>query len=118
MLVSERIELEVGFIEFLQIGDFADIHDIEVDPEHRGKGYGAKLMELFLNEMKNRNVAKVTLEVRVANVVAIRLYEKFGFGQVSIRKNYYKDGCDALLMRLSLTKLKNQDNIKYSSILS
>ena len=102
MLVSEKIELDEGFIEFHQVGDFADIHDIEVEFEYRGKGYGAKLMELFLNEMKNRGVIVITLEVRIDNTVAISLYEKFGFECIAVRTNYYKDGCDGLLMRLEV----------------
>ena len=101
MLVSEKIELACGFIEFHQVDDFADIHDIEVKTEYRGKGYGAKLMGLFLSEMGSRGVTVVTLEVRVDNVVAISFYEKFGFKRTAVRKGYYQDGCDGLLMRLS-----------------
>lgn len=98
--MAERIELTEGFIEFYQVDDFADIYDLEVKSKYRGKGHGAKLMELFLIEMKNRGVSVVTLEVRVDNIVAISLYEKFGFECVAVRKEYYKDGCDGLLMRL------------------
>ena len=98
MLVSEKIELNEGFIEFNQVGDFADIYDVEVKVDQRGQGYGARLLELFLAEMKNRNVTEITLEVRIDNSVAIRLYEKFGFEQVSVRKGYYK-GVDGLLMK-------------------
>ena len=100
MLVSEKIELACGFIEFHQVDDFADIHDIEVTTEYRGKGYGTKLMELFLSEMGSREVTIITLEVRVDNVVAISLYEKFGFKRIALRKGYYEDGCDGVLMRL------------------
>jgi len=103
MLVFEKIELDEGFIEFHQVGDFADIHDIEVEFKYRGKGYGAKLMELFLNEMKSRMVTVITLEVRVDNTIAISLYEKFGFKRIDVRKEYYKDGCDGLLMRLEVS---------------
>ena len=103
MPVSEKIELNEGFIEFHQVEDFADIHHIEVKSEARGKGYGTKLLELFLYEMKNRNVTTITLEVRVDNGVAIHLYEKFGFEQVNIRKGYY-EGVDGWLMSLNLTK--------------
>ena len=100
----EKIESTFGFIKFSQVDDFADIHDVEVEFESRGKGYGGKLMKLFLNEMKSRGVTVVTLEVRVENVVAIGLYEKFGFERADVRKGYYKDGCDGLLMRLEIEK--------------
>ena len=97
--MSERIEVEQGFVEFMQVGDFADIYDVEVLVKLRGQGYGSRLMELFLAEMRAREVTEITLEVRVDNLVAIRLYEKFGFEQVSIRKGYY-DGIDGILMKL------------------
>jgi len=100
--VSERIELAFGFIEFHQVGDFADIHDVEILPPLRGNGYGTKLMNMFLDEMRNRGVGIVTLEVRVDHIVAIRLYEKAGFECIAMRKGYYKDGCDGLLMRLEI----------------
>lgn len=99
--MSERIEVEQGFVEFVQVGDFADIYDVEVQVELRGQGYGSRLMELFLAAMRSRSVAVVTLEVQVDNLVAIRLYEKFGFEKMSIRKGYY-DGVDGLLMKLEL----------------
>ena len=99
--MSERIELEQGFIEFVQASDFADIYDVEVLMEFRGQGYGSQLMGLFLTEMRQRNVTVITLEVRVDNLLAIRLYESFGFEQTSIRKGYY-NGIDGLLMKLEL----------------
>jgi len=101
--VSEKIELVEGVLEFHQVDDFADIHNVEVKLEYRGKGFGDKLMGLFLTEMENRGVTVVTLEVRACNVVAISLYEKFGFKRVAVRKGYYKGGCDGLLMRLEVS---------------
>lgn len=100
----ERIELAEGFIAFVQVADFADVYDIEVRAECRRQGYGRSLMQLFLDEMKSRGVVDVTLEVRVDNVAAIALYEKFGFERLSIRKKYYNDGCDGQLMRLKVKK--------------
>ena len=104
--MSERIVVEQGFIEFVQVGNFADIYDVKVRAEIRGQGYGSRLMELFLTEMRRRAVMIVTLEVRIDNLPAIRLYEKFGFEQVSIRKGYY-DGVDGLLMKLELNCFDN-----------
>jgi len=98
MLVSEKIALVEGFIEFHAVAGFADIHHVEVLPEFRGQGYGSKLMALFLDEMKAYGVTEITLEVRVDNVSAIGLYEKFGFERVGVRKGYYK-GIDGILMR-------------------
>lgn len=103
MWVSERIELREGFIEFHQVSDFADVHDVYVAVEFRSQGYGSKLMKKFLAEMKGRGIIEVTLEVRVDNTCAIGLYEKFGFKYMSVRKGYY-NGVDGMLMRLELRK--------------
>jgi len=100
MPVSEKIELVEGFIEFHAVAGFADIHHVEVFSEFQRQGNGTKLMTLFLAEMERRDITEVTLEVRVDNVSAIGLYEKFGFEQVSIRKGYYK-GIDGILMKRS-----------------
>ncbi|MCL2560438.1 MAG: GNAT family N-acetyltransferase [Turicibacter sp.] len=106
--MSERIEIEQGFIAFIQVADFADIHDVEVLPERRGQGYGAALLRLFLTEMKRRGVSTVTLEVRVDNAVAISLYEKFGFERVAVRKGYYQ-GVDGWLMKLDKSENLRQN---------
>lgn len=105
--MSEKIELIVddvciGVVVFHVVCEYADIHDVVIIPSFRGKGYGLKLMSDFLSKMKQRGVKLLTLEVRVDNVTAISLYEKFGFDCVSVRKGYYKDGCDALLMQLEI----------------
>ena len=97
--MSEKIQSEFGFITFHQVADFADIHHVEVKVKYRGKGYGSKLMNEFLTLMKSRQVTDVTLEVRADHATAIALYEKFGFKCVFVRRAYYKDGCDGLLMR-------------------
>ena len=103
----EKIELEAGYIKFHQVIDFADIHYIKVFPDFRGQGYGTKLMNAFLEEMKDRGVKDVTLEVRVDNLIAIKLYEKFGFKAVGFRKKYYEGSTDGLLMKLDLIDIKN-----------
>lgn len=99
--MSEKVELAEGFIEFHAVCEFADIHHVEVFLPFRGQGFGSKLMVLFLAEMRVRGVEEVTLEVRVDNLSAIGLYEKFGFERVGLRKGYYK-GVDGILMKKSL----------------
>ena len=80
----------LGFLIFDDIYDRYEIEFIGVLEEYRNKGIGSKLME-YLN---NKNVS---LEVDVNNTNAIKLYEKYGFKKVSVRKNYYQ-GHDAYLM--------------------
>lgn len=69
----------------------AEIDYIAIKEEEEGKGYATKfLSELFL-ELKSHGYQKIFLEVRSKNARAIALYERLGFKQFRIRKNYYYD---------------------------
>jgi ribosomal-protein-alanine N-acetyltransferase len=73
--------------------------NLAVDPAFRGQGAAGALLHDLLREGTRRGAEVVWLEVRISNAGAIRLYEKFGFRAVSIRKNYYvKEREDALVM--------------------
>ncbi|BAA80963.1 N-terminal acetyltransferase [Aeropyrum pernix K1] len=72
---------------------------IAVRPGFRGRGIGSKLLSATVRVMKNvYRVDAIFLEVRVSNMPAIRLYEKFGFRKVRRIKGYYRDGEDAFVM--------------------
>ncbi|GBF08496.1 N-terminal acetyltransferase [Aeropyrum pernix] len=72
---------------------------IAVRPGFRGRGIGSKLLSETVRVMKNvYRVDAIFLEVRVSNMPAIRLYEKFGFRKVRRIKGYYRDGEDAFVM--------------------
>lgn len=89
----------LGYLYYSDIYERLEINQIEVDVFHRNCKIGTKLLE-FLTE----NVDKaMSLEVRVNNHYAIRLYKKFGFQEVAIRKGYYQ-GIDGLLMERSVVK--------------
>lgn len=86
------IELDgrvVGYLIGWYILDEAHLANLALDPEVRGMGLGAFLLEEFLREGASRGCTLALLEVRVTNHPAIRLYERFGFRGVSVRKNYY-----------------------------
>lgn len=100
--MSETIKQPYGYITFHQVLDFADIHHVEVEADLRGRGLGTQLMALFIEEMVLREVSEITLEVRIDNHAAIKLYEKIGFKEVNKRKGYY-NGVDGILMHKSLT---------------
>ena len=76
-----------------------DILEIVVDQELRGRGIGTMLMKRVLGYAKFTHKEKATLEVASDNNSAISFYEKFGFSQISVRKNYYKNGNDALIFQ-------------------
>lgn len=70
--------------------DEADITNIAVCADYKGKGIGEKLLKVLLGQLHERNVTKVFLEVRESNIVARSLYSKTGFAEVGIRKNFYR----------------------------
>ncbi len=92
-----------GFGAVMVNYDSADLLDIAVEPDLRGQGIGSCLMQFMCDECKRRGVNEIFLEVRVTNTPAIALYKKFGFEQISIRKNYYSSpSCDGCVMRKEL----------------
>lgn len=98
--VDEKI---VGYVGMWIVIDDAQITNIAILPEHRGKRYGEKLFQFVLQLLKSLNVRRLSLEVRVSNIVAQKLYRKFGLVPGGIRKNYYTDnGEDAIVMWINL----------------
>jgi ribosomal-protein-alanine N-acetyltransferase len=79
--------------------DEAHITTFAVDPAWRRRGIGDRLLMALLDLAIARGARDATLEVRVSNVAARRLYENFGFRPIGIRPRYYTDdGEDALVM--------------------
>ena len=91
----------IGFFEMSVIAPEAELFDIAVKKEYQGQGYANVLMQEFLNQVRLKKCDTVFLEVNKINYKAIGLYEKFGFVQYDIRKNYYGEN-DAVLMKLDL----------------
>lgn len=75
---------------------------IAVDPKEQSKGLGSILMRELLAKAVACQITEVFLEVGELNKKAIALYEKFGFLKIDIRKNYYKNGESAWVMRLEI----------------
>ena len=91
-------EKTVGIITFSYALDTADIEDVVVRKDMRKKGYGEKLLTAALDKISSDGMIKVMLEVREGNTPAISLYTKLGFSMLSVRKKYYSDGENALIM--------------------
>jgi [ribosomal protein S18]-alanine N-acetyltransferase len=83
---------------FWLLMDEAHIATIASHPGWRGCGLGQCLMLALLDQAFARGAALATLEVRVGNTPARRLYEKLGFEEVGERRNYYRDGEGALIL--------------------
>jgi ribosomal-protein-alanine N-acetyltransferase len=89
----------VGYAGMWLVVDEAHVTTFAVDPAWRRRGIGDRLLIALLDAAVQRGARDATLEVRVSNVGARRLYEKFGFRPVGVRPRYYSDdGEDALVM--------------------
>jgi [ribosomal protein S18]-alanine N-acetyltransferase len=99
-LVAEDDGVLVGYAGLLAAGGQADVLTIGVAPDRWGQGTGTALLDALLAEAARRGCTEVFLEVRTDNARAQRLYRKYGFTEVGIRKGYYQpSGADALVMR-------------------
>lgn len=88
-----------GFAGMWSVYDEAHVTTIGVDPIYRGRGFGEVLLMALFCEAIRRGAAWVTLEVRVSNDVAQRLYRKYGMTVQMVRRRYYSDnGEDAYVM--------------------
>ncbi len=100
--VNDKI---VGYVLFWLLPDAVDIHNIAVHTEFRRKRIGQSLLQHVLEQARNRSSSRVTLEVRVSNIAAQKLYESVGFVSQGLRKGYYSDdGEDAVIMALELLR--------------
>ena len=92
-----------GYAGLLVAAAQADVLTLAVAADRWGQGIGSALLEALLTEAARRNAAEVFLEVRTDNTRAQRLYRRYGFTQIGIRKGYYQpSGADALVMRRDL----------------
>lgn len=88
-----------GFAGMWQLYDEAHVTTIAIDPQLRGRGLGEALFVALLAEATKRGTTWLSLEVRVSNQIAQRLYQKYELTAYSRRKGYYtNDGEDALVM--------------------
>lgn len=89
----------VGFAGMWMMVDQAHITTFAVDPKWRRKGVGSEMVRVLLEMARPLGARQATLEVRLSNMAARQLYQKFGFRPVGIRPRYYTDnGEDALIM--------------------
>ncbi len=80
---------EVGFAAASLAFDTADILDVAVLPEMRGRGIARAMLKMLLRLIEENGAKSVFLEVRASNAPAIGLYTSLGFKECGVRKNYY-----------------------------
>ena len=89
----------VGYAGMICYGDEAHVTTIAVDPVHQRRKIGTRLLSELIQTAIEMGARAVSLEVRVSNWGAQRLYTRFGFRPVGVRKGYYQEtGEDALVM--------------------
>lgn len=79
----------VGFIGADDVGGEVYISNVAVSGEYRRQGIGSMLIGAMLGYCRDTDAQFITLEVRLSNTPAVKLYEKAGFENVGVRKNFY-----------------------------
>ena len=94
LYVSHEI---IGICVVHVVVDEAQINYFSIHSDYLRKGYGSHLMNFLINECKQLDLKKLSLEVSEANLAANKFYKHFKFHTVGKRKNYYRNGINALL---------------------
>ena len=99
-LVATENDMVAGYVGSQTVLDESDMMNVAVHPDHRRRGIAESLVTALCDSLKQKGSSSLTLEVRSSNLGAIALYEKLGFTQVGLRKNYYRNPKeDALILR-------------------
>ena len=85
-----------------KILDEADIMNIVTKKQKRNMGFAKLILNELIKIAQEENLKTITLEVNESNLPAIHLYESFNFKKVGLRKKYYNNTDNAILMTLSL----------------
>ena len=99
LLISNLV---IGICVFQVVLDEAQIYYFVVHQKFRNRGFGSHLMGYLIKQCEKLNLRKLLLEVSRSNITAEKFYSSFDFSTVGIRKNYYKDGSDAVLKEKKL----------------
>ena len=94
--------LVIGICVLHVVLDEAQINYFVVNQKFRERGFGTYLMTFLVKYCEKLNINKLQLEVSKTNTIAENFYRRFNFLTVGIRRNYYRDGTDALLKEKKL----------------
>lgn len=109
MMVAKSGNDVKGYLDFWHINGEMHVISIAIHPNARKQGIGTQLMNYAIEYGKNNRAKQIYLDVRESNSAAIKLYEKFGFEKIDIRKGYYQDNEeDALVMCLKLSHVRGE----------
>jgi ribosomal-protein-alanine N-acetyltransferase len=100
--VFGRLDPHGGMILTRIAADEVEVLTLAVIPKVRRQGIGLRLLEAALTHAALRGARIAFLEVAISNVAARGLYERAGFEAAGLRRRYYADGTDALVLRRPL----------------
>jgi ribosomal-protein-alanine N-acetyltransferase len=108
----EQLRRIVSYGGLWQIADEAHISTIASHPQLRGRGFGEIALAGMVQKALNQYASYIVLEVRVSNVSAQKLYEKYDFTIFDLKKHYYSNnGEDAYDMRLNLADATSRQRV-------
>ena len=93
----------IGICVLQFVLDEAHINYFVINQKYRKRGFGSYFMSDLIKKCHKLNVNRLLLEVSQNNLIAENFYNRFDFYTVGTRKNYYKDGSNALLKEKKLT---------------
>lgn len=96
--IAEVNGVIAGYINLWYVLDEVTVANIAVSKDFRRQGIAAALMEHALKLAEDSGMAAATLEVRISNEPAIKLYERFGFESAGIRPDYYEKPREAAVI--------------------
>ncbi len=96
IVIEDQTEV-LGYAGLMVVGTEAHVTTVVVHPDRREDRLGTRLMLALAAEAIEQGAKSMTLEVRVSNEAAQRLYRRFGMAPVGMRKKYYQDE-DAMIM--------------------
>jgi len=102
-LVAEDGNEIVGYCGLITVLDEGDITNVAVKQSRQGEGIGKLLVSELITRGAKAGVTTIHLEVRTGNEKAISLYQKMGFVQIGIRKNYYENPVEDAITMISTT---------------
>lgn len=102
LVVARSAGHVIGYCNYWLVLDEASLLSIAVHPDHRGRGVAGVLLDHMLQEARRAGCLRAILEVRRSNQPALALYQRRGFTVSYLRRAYYGDGEDALVMTCAL----------------
>jgi len=95
--ITEIKQKIVGFLIEQRCDDEINLLNVAIDKSFQNRGLGKKLIGYLLRIIPNNS--SVFLEVNKSNLIARKIYSNLNFRNIDIRKSYYNDGGDALIMK-------------------